>query len=301
MNTLDKNSLLKRASWASVIVSILLVIIKIFAWWLTESLGLLASLMDSFTDVLASGLNFFAVRYALLDADENHNFGHGKASDLSALIQAMFIAGSSIFLLINALDRLFHQEAIKRSEVGIWVMVISLFLTILLVIYQTMILRKVNSLTVRADFLNYYGDILTSSGIIIALVLTEFGLIWADGVIAILVVIFMLINAGKILKESISALMDTALPFDEICQIKSAINSVKGHTGVHRLRARKTGNWRLIDMHLTFDDQISLYKAHTINDEIEKAIASLFDDPTEIMIHLEPESVALNDLYKLGK
>ena len=296
----DRSVLLKRETYASVSVASTLMLFKLWAWWMTDSISLLASLMDSATDMLASGINLLAVRYAMLEADDNHHFGHGKAESLSALAQAMFIAGSSLFLIVNASGRLFRPVAITNDAVGIGVMLVSMVMTAALVLYQRSVLERVDSPSVRADSLNYVNDLMTTAGVLLALILAALGWHMADPLIAIAVGIYMLSGVWKILSEAVSALMDVALPPEEMARVQAAIASVPGSEGVHRLRARRHGEWRMVDMHLEFDDDVSLLYAHEVNDHVEEAIAACFDGPVEIMIHMEPKSVAHDDKHKLG-
>lgn len=296
----DKARLLKRVTYASVGVAGALMLLKLWAWWLTDAMSLMASLMDSATDMLASGINLLAVRYAMVEADDNHHFGHGKAESLSALAQAMFIAGSSLFLIVNASGRLFRPVPLDNDVAGMAVMVISLILTAALVCYQRAVLRVVDSPSVRADSLNYVNDLLTTAGVFFALLLTTLGWYYADPLIAIAVGIYMLRGVWVILSEAVAALMDVALPAEEMARIEAAIASVPGSEGVHRLRARRHGEWRMVDMHLEFDDDVSLVYAHDVNDKVEEAIAACFNGPVEIMIHMEPKSVAHDDRHKLG-
>lgn len=295
----ERDVLLRRVTLASVGVAGALMALKLWAWWLTDAMSLLASLMDSATDMLSSGINLLAVRYAMIEADDNHHFGHGKAESLSALAQAMFIAGSSLFLVVNASGRLFRPTALENDAAGMVVMAVSFAATAALVLYQRAVLRQIDSPSVRADSLNYLNDLLTTAGVFAALLLASLGWYYADPLIAIAVGVYMLRGVWRILCEAVAALMDVALPPEEMARIEAAIASVPGSEGVHRLRARRHGEWRMVDMHLEFDDDMSLFNAHEINDHVEEAIAACFDGPVEIMIHMEPKSVAHDDRHKL--
>lgn len=296
----DKALLLRRVTYASVGVAGSLMAFKLLAWWLTDSVSVMASLMDSATDMLASGINLLAVRYAMIEADDNHHFGHGKAESLSALAQGMFIAGSSIFLIVSASGRLYRPVPLENDVIGIAVMVVSLLATAGLVLFQRWVLKQVESPSVRADSLNYLNDLLTTAGVLLALILAALGWYPADPLIAIIVGLYMLRGVWIILSEAVAALMDVALPPEEMARIEAAIASVPGSEGVHRLRARRNGEWRMVDMHLEFEDDVSLVYAHDVNDKVEEAIAACFDGPVEIMIHMEPKSVAHDDRHKLG-
>lgn len=300
MNIEQKNKLLKRISLASIILAIALTILKIGAWYLSSSISLLASLIDSATDILASSINFFSIRYAMREADNNHHYGHGKAESLSAIAQSMFITGSSFFLILNAIGQLQHASPLQNDRIAIIVMLLSISATAILVLFQRHIIKKTNSPSLKADNLNYLNDLLTNTGVLIALLLSStLHLYIADPIFAIIIGIIMLHNVWRIIKDGIAILMDSALPQEEMQKIQHAIDNVEGHLGAHRLRARKIGQWRLIDMHLAFPNHISLSKAHEINDHVENKIAACFNEPCEIMIHLEPEKDALDDRHKL--
>ena len=130
------NGLVRTASYASVTVAAILVVIKLTAYLMTHSVSMLASLIDSLLDVAASFVNMVAIRHALAPADKEHRFGHGKAEPLAGLAQAAFIAGSALFLVVESSDRLFNPREIEHGTVGLAVMVVSTVLTIVLVLYQ---------------------------------------------------------------------------------------------------------------------------------------------------------------------
>ncbi|MCG6451079.1 cation diffusion facilitator family transporter, partial [Vibrio parahaemolyticus] len=109
------------AAWTATTVATLLLIVKIAAWWVTGSVSLLASLIDSLLDIAASVVNLIVVRYSLQPADREHTFGHGKAESLAALAQAMFISGSACFLILNGIDRFFRPHELQSPEYGIYV------------------------------------------------------------------------------------------------------------------------------------------------------------------------------------
>ena len=126
-------NLMRWATYASVTTAIILIIAKVFAWFVTDSVSILATLLDSSLDVLASGLNLIAVRHALEPADDEHRFGHGKAEALSGIGQAMFIAGSAGFLLLQAIGRIVNpREMTSGLEVGVGVMLFSMVATLIL-------------------------------------------------------------------------------------------------------------------------------------------------------------------------
>lgn len=278
------------ASMAAVITAMLLIVGKLIAWLMTDSSSLLASLTDSLMDVSASLINLFAIRYALAPADEEHKFGHGKAESLAGLIQSAFISGSALLLLMNGISSLLNPVPMPRLEVGLWVSVGSILLTLLLVSFQSLVIRKTNSVAIKADMLHYRSDLLLNSGVLLALALAGQGWYWADGLFAVLIGLFLVWGAIQIGYESVQALLDRQLPAEEQARIMALCCAVEGVHGVHDLRTRQSGPTRFVQLHLELDDQLPLVKAHQIADEAELAVRQTFER-MDVIIHMDPISV----------
>jgi ferrous-iron efflux pump FieF len=280
--------LVRLATYASVGVALILIVAKLVAWILTDSIGILSSLMDSLLDGGASLINLFAVRHALTPADKEHRFGHGKAEALAGLAQAAFISGSSVFLLLEAGERLVHPVAVASGVIGISVMGVSVLLTGMLVLFQRYVIQRSKSLAITADSLHYKGDLLANMAIIVALILaTQMGQTWADPVFAIAVALYILYGAYEIIRNSLNQLMDRELP-DELRQEIHRI--VVAHPEVrqmHDLRTRSSGMNSFIQLHLELDGDIRLTRAHDISDEVEDALMARFPD-AEVIIHQDP-------------
>lgn len=283
--------LMRMATYASVSVAGVLVAVKTGAWVMTGSMALLSSLIDSFLDMAASLVSLFAVRHALQPADSQHRFGHGKAEPLASLGQAAFISGSALLLVFEAVNRLFAPEPLERGEVGIWVMVFSIVLTLGLVQFQKYVVRKTNSVAISADSLHYAGDILINLAVIVALLLTMH-LNWgfADPLFAIGIAAYLLYNAWDIAKESLGLLMDREFPDEDRVKIRDIALSVPGVKNLHDLRTRSSGAMSFIQLHLEMERELKLWEAHDIADAAEIKIRDAF--PTaEVIIHQDPEGI----------
>src|SRR5262249_34398308 len=147
--------LMKRAAYASLAVAALLIAAKLGAWFLTGSVSVLSSLLDSLLDIAASLVNLLAIRHAVTPADREHRFGHGKAEPLAGLGQSAFIAGSAALLLVQAVQRLVRPVAPSHFAFGIGVMLFSIVVTIALVRYQRHVIRQTGSVAISADELHY--------------------------------------------------------------------------------------------------------------------------------------------------
>ena len=282
--------LLKLATYSSVCVAILLIGIKAVVWFMSGSVSILASLVDSLMDAGASVLNLLAVRLALQPADHEHRFGHGKAEGIAALFQAAFIMGSALFLMLNAIDRIRHPSELHITPVVFAVMLASLVITIALVAFQQWILKQVHSSAVAADRLHYLTDILSNIAVLIALGVSLYGWHQADAIIGIGLALWIGWSAIGIGREALNMLMDKALPDTDLAAINTAVLQTTGVLGMHDLRTRLSGETRIIQCHIEVQDKLPLLQAHDIAVAAEHNIAALFDD-SEIIIHLDPQSV----------
>ena len=282
--------LLKRVTYASVATAVVLIIVKAIAWYLSGSIGILASLIDSLMDSFASIINLFAVRYALQPADDDHHYGHGKAEPLAGLAQASFIAGSAMFLIFNAIERLQNPQALTHGNIGIVVMVFSIVITAFLILYQRHVIKITNNLAIKADSLHYVTDILTNFSILFALYLTIKGYLWADAVFAILIALYIFKSAFEIGNDSFQQLMDKKLDDETEQLIIKTIEETKNAIGFHDFRTRQSGKDKFIQFHLELDDTMSLLAAHAIADELEKKLMKLIPD-AEIIIHEDPKKI----------
>lgn len=282
--------LVTRAAVAATAVAGLMIVAKLVAWLYTGSASMLASLTDSLLDISASIINLMAIRYALVPPDQEHGFGHGKAESLAGLAQSAFISGSAVFLIINGISRLFNTQQVQHAALGVGVMGGSLLLTLGLVLFQSYVIRKTDSVAIRADQLHYRSDILLNVGVLLAIVLAWFGWHWMDGVFALLIGVYILKGALKIGYDAIQMLLDRRLPQAEQQRIADTCLAISGVHGLHDLRTRQSGPTRFIQLHLELDAHQTLSQAHDIADRAERDLLQCF--PTaDIIIHMDPISV----------
>lgn len=284
--------LVSLAAWTATIVATFLLLVKIVAWWLTGSVSVLASLVDSMLDIAASVVNLIVVRYSLQPADKEHTFGHGKAESLAALAQAMFISGSACFLMLNGIERFFHPKAIEAPAFGVAVSIIAIIVTGGLVLFQKHVVRKTGSQAIAADSLHYMTDLYMNAAIMLALCLSWFGIGQADAVFAMGIGIYILYSAFQMAKEATHVLLDRKLPDEEVKDIRKICLSVDKVLGLHDLRTRLSGPIRFIQLHLELDDDMKLIEAHEISDEVEELLLARFPN-ADILVHHDPYSVIL--------
>ncbi|MGH6661588.1 MAG: cation diffusion facilitator family transporter [Rhodospirillales bacterium] len=287
----DAGPLMKLATYASVTVATVLIVTKAVAWVLTDSVSMLSTLIDSLLDVGASLVNLIAVRQALEPADREHRFGHGKAEALAGLAQAAFIGGSAMFLVVQAGERLINPRFVVNTEIGHGVMVLAIVLTIGLVVFQRYVVRKTGSIAITADSAHYQMDVLVNLSVIVSLLMvSEFGLVWADPAFAIAIAGYILWGAWQIGVASMNMLMDRELPDGDRQRIREIALAHPAVVGVHDLRTRSAGNQLFIQMHLEMNGDITLHDAHVISDQVEMSVMQVFPN-AQVLIHEDPEGI----------
>jgi len=283
--------LMRLATYGAVSVASFLVLFKFGAWIATESLSLFSTLIDSLLDVGASLINLLAVRHALLPADKDHRFGHGKAEPLAGLAQAVFISGSALYILIEAGGRFLHPREVVNTDIGLGVMVVSIVLTLALIGFQRYVVKKTGSVAIQADSMHYKMDVLVNLGVIASLVLvSQFGWLLADPLFAVAIALYIFRGAWEVGYSSLNLLMDQELPEDERQRIQEIALGHPGVLGVHDMRTRSSGMDLFIQFHLDMNGEITLNEAHEISEAVMYKIEVAFPR-AEVLIHEDPAGV----------
>ncbi len=280
--------LMRLASYASVAMALILISLKLWAWYATDSVALLSSLADSLLDLVASLITLFAVKVAVSPADREHRFGHGKSEGIAGLAQALIVTGSAAYVGVEAVTRLLAPSPIMQPGLGLGVMFVSLVLTVGLVVFQGFVVRQTGSLAISADAVHYKADILTNVavlGAIFASVQWQWHIL--DPLLGLVVVALILLAVRIIAMDAIDVLLDRELPEEDRQRIKDVVVTHPGVKGIHDLRTRSSGAAQFIQFHLELDAEISLVEAHEICDAVESDVQSKFPG-AEVLIHADP-------------
>lgn len=279
---------MKTAATASTVAAFVLIAAKLFAFMLTDSVSMLSSLIDSSLDAGASLLNVWAVRTSLIPADSGHRFGHGKIEPLAAVGQAAFISGSAVLLIFQSVQYLLHPRRINHADVGLGVMAFSVVVTLALILFQRYVVRKTKSVAIEADYAHYAGDILMNLSVMLSLFLgAYFGVRFADPVFALLIAVYLMSSAFRVVKKSLGQLIDAELPAEDKQKIAAVVLSVPDVSGLHDLRTRSSGTKWFIQLNLEMNPDFTLAKAHAVADNVEKLLIGEFPN-AEIIIHQDP-------------
>lgn len=288
---LQQTGLRRLATYASLGTALTLIVIKLIAFLLTDSVSLLASLIDSTIDAFSSLIIMIGVHHATQPPDKEHRYGHGKYEAIASLTQAMFIAGSGIFLVYESLQRFVHPQSVHHPMIGIGVMIASIVLTLVLVIFQHYVIRKTDSVAIASDSVHYKGDLLMNLAVIIALASGSYtSWPYVDPVIALAIAGFLLHGAWGIGKQSIDILVDRELPDEDRQKITEIVLGHDRVRDIHDLRTRNSGLYLFIEFHMEVDHHMNILEAHDITETIEARLHRAF--PTsEVVIHPEPYGI----------
>lgn len=280
----------RRAAALSVASNALLILLKFAAGIVTGSVALLAEAMQSVIDLVASVVAYVSVRKADEPADENHPYGHEKIENLAAAIEGVLILVGSGVIAFEAVRRLLHGGAVE--DLGFGITIIALTIVVNLVV-STVLQRRANetgSPALEGDAAHLRTDALTSVGVLAGLVAVQVtGAEWLDPVVALLVAAAIVGTGVRLLMRSSRVLVDEALPQDELDVIRAAVVSFapRGVVGFHKLRARRAGARRLVDMHVQFYAGATLEEAHETAHRLQDEIRDRLGD-VDVLIHLEP-------------
>ncbi len=277
------------AARLSLVVVIGLFVLKVVAAAITGSISILAQAADSFLDLFAIVVTFFAISIATKPADEEHPFGHGKVENIAAIVQAMLIFTVGGLIIYSAVRRIIAGTTVELTEAGIGVMLVSIIASIFLSRHLLKVSRTIDSIALQATARNIAADVYSAAAVLAGLIAIRVtGLYILDSIIALLVALLILKVAYDVLRRSFGGLIDVKLPEAEEGTIRSCIMEHGGElVGFHELRTRKAGSWRFIDLHLVVPKYAGVEQAHRLCDHLELDIETRLSF-TSVTIHIEP-------------
>ena len=279
----------KGAAKLTLVVVIALVGLKIAVAIVTGSLSVLAQAVDSFLDLFAVAIIFFAVGIAARPADESHPFGHGKVEAIAAVGQAMLILTAGGFIIYSAVQRIISGVSLELTEAGIAVMLVSMIASIFLSRHLLRVSRATDSIALHSTARNISADVYSAAAVLAGLIAVRLtGLSILDPIIALLVVLFILKAAYDVLRIAFGELTDTRLSEAEENAIRSCFQKHESEiVSFHKLRTRRAGSQRHVDFHLVISRHATVEQAHQTCDRLETEIKTGLPD-TSINIHVEP-------------
>ena len=288
MNQKNTHLLVRSASIASLLVASTLIVLKYYGWVTTNSVSLLGSLADSLIDFLASVFVFVAISYSILPADAKHRFGYGKSEGLAAFVQSLLIGISGIYVCFEAIKRLLNPSQINQPSIAIWIILVSIVLTLTLVMYQKYVVKKSKSIAIESDRYHYLTDTYINLSVLFSIAITGWTrFVFIDALVGLLISGVVLYTSVTLLKKSFKILLDQEIQSDDRDRIREIALDHPKVLGFHDLRTRDTGREYIIQFHLELDPNMSLLESHEITDEVTDNVLKLYPD-SELIIHTDP-------------
>ncbi len=279
-----------QAARLAVASNVMLVIVKLAAGLATGSVSVFSEAIHSTVDLVASAIAFVSVRASGAPADAEHPYGHGKVENLSAAVEALLIFGAAAIILYNAIERALRHTAVARLDLALGVMLFSAMANFFVSRRLLRVARATDSMALAADAWHLRVDLYTSIAVLLGLGLVRFtGWSIVDPVIGVAVSLLIVRTAVQLAHEAGGPLLDRLLPADEIARLQDILDADQRVVGYHKVRARKAGSQRHIDLHLLVDQEMSLRDAHRLAEEVEDRIRQEFGQSgVHIITHVEP-------------
>jgi cation diffusion facilitator family transporter len=281
-----------RAAALSIASNSILIVLKIAAGAITGSVAIITEAMHSSIDLVASVVAYVSVRTADKPADADHPYGHDKIENLAAAIEALLILVGSGVIVFESVRRLSIGAEVHSLGVGIGVIAFSVPANVVVSGVLARRARDTDSPALEADAAHLRTDAATSAAVLLGLVLVQVtGARWLDPVIALAVAAAIVYSGITLLLRASRVLVDEALPPEELDAVRLAIEAFgpRGVRGYHKLRARRAGSRRYVDLHVQFVAGTTLEAAHETAHQLQDAIRERLRG-ADVLIHLEPEA-----------
>lgn len=290
-------------AWLSIAAAVVTLLLKLLAWWLTGSVGLLSDAVESLVNLAAAILALVALWVAAQPPDDEHAFGHTKVEYFSSGIEGALILLASAGIGWNAVHRLQSPHALDSVGLGLAVSVVASLVNLVVARILMRAGREAHSVALQADAHHLMTDVWTSAGVVVAVALVSVtGWLWLDPLVGLVLAGHILWMAVRLMRESMLGLMDTGLPPEEMKAIRGVLDRYS-EEGVqhHALRTRQAGAWRFMSVHVLVPGDWTVTRGHELVEKLEDDIRRCVPRLT-VLTHLEPlEDPASWDDVKLDR
>jgi cation diffusion facilitator family transporter len=287
------HALKSRAAAVSIASNATLIVFKLVVGILSGSIAIISEALHSGSDLVAALIAFWSVRRAAVPPDERHHYGHEKVENLSGVIEALLIIAAAGVIIYEGVMKIVGGPELDHIWLGIGVMLVSGIANLIVsrrVLYP--VARRTDSAALEADAAHLLTDVYTSFGVaggLLLVKLTDWP--YFDPVAAIAVAVLIIHTGYQLVIQSTRVLLDETLPDEELETIRRCVREHRGEIifGYHKLRARRAGSRRHVDLHVTVDEELSITEAHEIAMHITDDIRGCIPN-TDVLVHVEPKS-----------
>jgi cation diffusion facilitator family transporter len=289
---------LTRYAWLSVLTAIVIILLKVGAYWLTGSIGFLSDALESGANIIAAIITLVALTVAARPPDREHTFGHSKAEYLSSGAEGTLILVAALVIAVQAVQRLLAPQPLEQVGLGVAVSAVAAAVNFGVARVLLRAGRRHRSAALTADAHHLLTDVWTSLGVIVAVLLVGLtGWLWLDPIIGLLVALQIIFTGLKLVRLSVNGLLDVSLPAEEVAQVAGVLEGYASRgVGYHALRTRQAGAQRFVSFHLLVPGSWSVQQGHELLEEIERDIRRELE-PVNVLGHIEPseDPVSMED------
>ena len=271
------------------IIAVVLFIIKVVAWYITQSVSILTDALESTVNVIAGFISLYSLYIAAKPRDANHPYGHGKAEFLSAAVEGSLIAIAGFIIIYEAIRHLTNPAALEKLDYGILLVAVTAVINFITGGYCITVGKKNNSLALIASGKHLQSDTWSTLGIIAGLIIIRVtNILWLDSIIAIGFALFIIYTGYTIVRSSIAGIMDEADKelLEKLVQLLNQ-NRPANWIDLHNLRIIKFGNVLHMDCHLTVPWYLNVREAHTEIEALSALVRKEFGDSVEFFVHAD--------------
>jgi cation diffusion facilitator family transporter len=287
---------LKKFLYLSIAAAVATISLKLFAWALTDSVGLFSDALESCVNLVAAIVALIMISIAEKPADEEHMFGHYKAEYFSSAIEGGLIILAAFSIIWSAVPRIIYPQPLENIGAGLLVAIGASLINLVVGLILLREGRKRNSITLEADGKHLMTDVYTSAGVLIGIALVKLtGWQVLDGIVAIGVALNILWAGFQLMRRSALGLLDTSLHENDRLTISNLLEEFKSkEIEFHSLMTRQSGQRKFISLHVLMPGEWTIQQGHNVAEEIERKIRDGFDPPVTVFTHLEPKEDPLS-------
>ncbi len=281
---------LKKFIYLAIAAAVATIALKLFAYFLTGSVGLFSDALESGVNLIAAVVALFMITLAEKPADEEHAYGHHKAEYFSSAIEGGLIVLAAFSIIWSAIPRIIHPQALENVGIGLLVSFGASLINLAVGLILIKNGRKNHSITLEADGKHLMTDVYTSVGVLIGIGVVKLtGWLVLDGIVAIGVALNIVWTGYQLMRRSALGLLDSSIPEAERLKITKMLDLYKDQNlEYHSLMTRQAGQRKFIALHILLPGQLTIQEGHDLVEKIERDIRNLFDAPVTVFTHLEP-------------
>ncbi len=296
-----KSPSLKRFLYLSIAAALTTIGLKFAAYFETGSMGFFSDALESLVNLFAAIIALVLLHLSEKPADEEHEFGHGKAQYFSSALEGALILIAAFSIIYTSIPKILNPHPLENIGIGTFYSVVAALINLIVGIILTKKGKETKSLLLEADGRHLLSDVVTSVGVIVGIILVKVtGYYILDPIIAIAVALHIVYVGFKLIKRSTSVLMDAAMPKEELEKITEYLDSLKERNiEYHSLLTREAGYRKFITLHLLVPGKWTVQKGHDCAEAIEQHIEKMFNNiNVTVTTHIEPieDPISFNDI-----